>query len=209
MEASTFKLKTPHITGGRSHTPLAQTEHMTIGLNYYIPGRKNKLHTHPGEDHTFVVMDGQATFYNKDHQPTVLNKGEGIILPENHYYYFQSTDEGISGWGSCSGNGELIEFVVARILCPLIIGMDPTRIDDVWDQAYVRGGHKEFGTRGIGVVALSGIDVALWDILGKVRGLPLHQLLGGKCRDKVPVYATALYPEEPAKVAARARAFAE
>ena len=62
MEASTFKLKTPHITGGRSHTPLAQTEHMTIGLNYYIPGRKNKLHTHPGEDHTCVVMDGQATF---------------------------------------------------------------------------------------------------------------------------------------------------
>ena len=93
MEASTFKLKTPHITGGRSHTPLAQTEHMTIGLNYYIPGRKNKLHTHPGEDHTFVVMDGQATFYNKDHQPTILNKGEGIILPENHYYYFQSTGD--------------------------------------------------------------------------------------------------------------------
>ena len=93
MEASTFKLKTPHIDGGRSHIPLAKTEHMTIGLNYYIPGRKNKLHTHPGEDHTFVVMDGQATFYNKDHQPTVLNKGEGIMLPENHYYYFQSTGD--------------------------------------------------------------------------------------------------------------------
>jgi mannose-6-phosphate isomerase-like protein (cupin superfamily) len=38
-------------------------------------------------------MDGQATFYNKDHQPTVLSKGEGIILPENHYYYFQSTGD--------------------------------------------------------------------------------------------------------------------
>jgi mannose-6-phosphate isomerase-like protein (cupin superfamily) len=93
MDASTFKLKTPHITGGRSHIPLAQTEHMTIGLNYYVPGRKNKLHTHPGEDHTFVVMDGQATFYNKEHQPTVLNRGEGIMLPENHYYYFASTGD--------------------------------------------------------------------------------------------------------------------
>src|SRR5918995_498288 len=119
------------------------------------------------------------------------------------------TDEGISGWGSCSGNGELIEFVVAKILCPLIIGMDPTRIDDVWDQAYVRGGHKEFGTRGIGVVALSGIDVALWDIMGKIHGQPLYQILGGKCRDKVPVYATALYPEDPAIVARRARGFAD
>ena len=93
MEASTFKLKTPHITGGRSHIPLAQTKNMTIGLNYYVPGRKNKLHTHPGEDHTFVVIDGQATFYNKDHEPTVLNKGEGILLPENHYYYFASTGD--------------------------------------------------------------------------------------------------------------------
>jgi D-galactarolactone cycloisomerase len=119
------------------------------------------------------------------------------------------TDEGISGIGSASGNGELIEVIVAKVLKPLLIGMDPTDIDAVWDKAYVRGGHKEFGTRGIGVVALSGIDIALWDILGKVRGLPLYQLLGGKCRDKVPVYATALYPEEPSKVAARARAFAD
>jgi mannose-6-phosphate isomerase-like protein (cupin superfamily) len=94
MEASTFKLKTPQITGGRSHIPLAATESMSVGLNYYTPGRKNKLHTHPGEDHTFVVMEGQATFYNKEHEPTVLNKGEGIMLPENHYYYFQNTGEG-------------------------------------------------------------------------------------------------------------------
>ena len=101
------------------------------------------------------------------------------------------------------------ELIIARVLKPLIVDMDPTEIDAIWDKAYVRGGHKEFGTRGIGVVALSGIDIALWDILGKVRGVPLYQLLGGKCRDKVPVYATALYPEEPSKVAARARAFAE
>ena len=119
------------------------------------------------------------------------------------------TDEGITGFGSCSGNGELIEVIAARVLKPLLIGMDPTQIDEIWDKAYVRGGHKEFGTRGVGVVALSGIDVALWDILGKVRGVPLYQLLGGKCHDKVPVYATALYPEEPSKVAKRARRFAE
>jgi D-galactarolactone cycloisomerase len=56
---------------------------------------------------------------------------------------------------------------------------------------------------------MSGVDIALWDILGKVRGLPLYELLGGKRRDKVPVYATALYPEEPLKVASRARAFVE
>jgi len=119
------------------------------------------------------------------------------------------TDEGIFGIGSCSGNGELIEAVVGRVLEPILLGMDPRDTDEIWDRAYVRGGHKEFGTRGVGVVALSGVDIALWDILGKARGLPLYELLGGKCRDRVPVYATALYPEEPSKVAKRARGFAE
>lgn len=119
------------------------------------------------------------------------------------------TDDGLSGLGSCSGNGELIEVIVAKVLKPLLIGMDPTDIEAIWDTAYFRGGHKEFGTRGIGVVALSGVDVALWDILGKSQGVPLYELLGGKCRDKVPVYATALYPEAPEKVAARAREFAD
>jgi D-galactarolactone cycloisomerase len=119
------------------------------------------------------------------------------------------TDEGVSGIGSCSGNGELIEVIIAKVLKPLLVGMDPTRIDEIWDSVYLRGGHKEFGTRGVGVVALSGVDMALWDILGKARGLPLYKLLGGQVRDRVPVYATALYPEEPSKVAARARAFAD
>jgi len=119
------------------------------------------------------------------------------------------TDDGVSGIGSCSGNGELIEIIIEKVLKPLLVGMDPTAIEDIWDRAYMRGGHKEFGTRGIGIVALSGVDIALWDILGKVRGLPVYQLLGGKYRDKVPVYATALYPEEPSKVARRARGFAD
>lgn len=119
------------------------------------------------------------------------------------------TDEGITGVGSCSGNGDLIEVIVAKILKPLLVGMDPIEIDQIWDTAYVRGGHKEFGTRGVGVVTLSGIDMALWDILGKVRNVPVYQLLGGRCRDKVPVYATALYPEQPAKMARRAREFAD
>ena len=119
------------------------------------------------------------------------------------------TDEGISGIGSASGNGELIETIVAKVLKPMLVGMDPTAIDAIWDKAYYRGGHKEFGTRGIGVVALSGVDIALWDILGKARGEPLYKLLGGKVRDKVPVYATALYPEEVSKVVKRAYDFAE
>lgn len=93
MEASTFKIKTPRLTGGRSHTPLARTELAFIGLNYYVPGRKNTLHTHPGEDHAFVVLEGEATFHDKAGTATLLKKGEGIMLPEGWHYWFQNTGQ--------------------------------------------------------------------------------------------------------------------
>ncbi|TAJ80914.1 cupin domain-containing protein, partial [bacterium] len=91
MEAQTFELKTPFLTGGRSHMPLSRTELASVGLNYYTPGRKNTLHTHPGEDHAFIVLDGEATFYDKEEKATVLKKGQGIMLPEGWYYWFQNT----------------------------------------------------------------------------------------------------------------------
>jgi len=93
MEAQTFELKTPFLTGGRSHMPLSRTEMASVGLNYYTPGRKNTLHTHPGEDHAFIVLDGEATFYDKEEKATVLKKGQGIMLPEGWYYWFQNTGE--------------------------------------------------------------------------------------------------------------------
>jgi D-galactarolactone cycloisomerase len=120
-----------------------------------------------------------------------------------------NTDEGITGIGSCSGNATLIEIIVDRMLKPLLVGMDPTNIEQVWDKAYFRGGVRALGSRGIGVVALSGIDIALWDILGKVKGLPIYQLLGGPRREKVPVYATALYPDLVERVVQKAVSLAE
>ena len=82
MEAFTYKLKTPMITtveephSARRHGINVRGNQLLFGN-----GRKNKLHCHFGEDHTFVVLDGQATFYNKEHRPSVLNKGEAIMLP--------------------------------------------------------------------------------------------------------------------------------
>ena len=79
------------------------------------------------------------------------------------------TDEGVTGVGSCSGNGLVLEAIVAHVLKPLLIGMDPLAIEEVWDTAYFRAGVRAFGSRGVGVVALSGVDIALWDIAGKVK----------------------------------------
>lgn len=88
MDAKVFELSTPVLTGGRSHMPLIRTDLASVGLNYYAPGRKNTMHTHPGEDHAFVVLEGEATFYDKNENPTVLKKGQGIMLPEGSYYHF-------------------------------------------------------------------------------------------------------------------------
>lgn len=119
------------------------------------------------------------------------------------------TDEGLTGIGSCSGNSSLLEVIIARVLKPVLIGKDPTKLEDLWEECYFRAGVKAFGSRGIGVVALSGIDIALWDIRGKIENLPLFKLLSKTPHDKVDVYATALYPEETSKVVAKARKFAE
>jgi oxalate decarboxylase/phosphoglucose isomerase-like protein (cupin superfamily) len=91
MEARTFEIKTPLLTGGRSQMPLARTDLVTVMLNYYTPGRKNTLHNHPGEDHIFVVLDGEVTFYDKEDKSTVVKKGEGILIPGDWYYCFQNT----------------------------------------------------------------------------------------------------------------------
>jgi D-galactarolactone cycloisomerase len=117
------------------------------------------------------------------------------------------TDEGIAGVGSCSGNGATIEVMIEKVLKPLLVGKNPLQIGELWEASYFRSVAKELGSRGLGVVALSGVDIALWDILGKAKGEPVFKLLGGVVRDAVPVYATALYPEEPAEVVKKAVAF--
>ena len=91
MEAKVFELKTPLLTAGRSIMPLARTDLVSVSLNYYAPGRKNSLHTHPSEDHAFVVLDSEATFYDKEGNATVRKKGQGIVLPEGYYYRFENS----------------------------------------------------------------------------------------------------------------------
>ena len=119
------------------------------------------------------------------------------------------TDEGIVGFGSCSGNEAVVEAIIVRALKPLLMGKDPLQIQELWETAYVGTGIGEYGSQAIGVIALSGVDIALWDILGKAKNLPVYKLLGGRSRERVQVYATALYPEETAKVVKKALAFVE
>lgn len=102
------------------------------------------------------------------------------------------TDSGVSGWGeaaSFAGCGELVVQTI-RFLEKRYLGQDPTMISKLYDESYHYTQH--FGRRGLVINALSGIDVALWDILGKVAGLPVYKLLGAS-RSSINYYFNAGY----------------
>ena len=92
-KAEVFSLRTPLLSEGRSGAKVAATDLLTIRVKVYAEGGENGLHTHTDEDHAFVILEGQATFYDQDDNPTVVNKNEGIMLPRGAYYYFQSTGD--------------------------------------------------------------------------------------------------------------------
>jgi galactonate dehydratase len=111
------------------------------------------------------------------------------------------TDEGITGVGECSGWPRVIETAV-HDLKHVLIGEDPGNIEQLWKkmQAAIMG---HGGTGVVGGGALTGIDMALWDIKGKALGTPVWNLLGGKLRDRIRIYAHAKTPEVALQLKAR------
>lgn len=99
------------------------------------------------------------------------------------------TDEGVIGWGECFGPGNVAianAAIVEQVIQPMIMGMDPLDREVIWHRVYNL--LRDHGRGGMPIQALSGIDIALWDIAAKVAGQPLHVLLGGQFRPRVPVY---------------------
>jgi len=104
----------------------------------------------------------------------------------NYMFLVVDTDEGISGVGEAGLTWkELAVAGVVEHLKPALVGQDANRIEHLW-QVMTRGGFFPAGK--IAASAISAIDIALWDIQGKARGVPVYQLLGGLCRDKVVCY---------------------
>ena len=101
-----------------------------------------------------------------------------------------TSDTGHTGWGEGYGPAGLIKAGI-EFLTPFIIGQDPLATETIWSIMYRRT--VDFARRGIMVSALSAIDVALWDLKGKIMEQPVHLLLGGKKRDVVVPYATGMY----------------
>jgi D-galactarolactone cycloisomerase len=103
------------------------------------------------------------------------------------------TDEGITGWGDCYGPADLARVSVEKLLKSQIVGKDPFDVEVIWEHLYNRV--KDYGLSGNTICGISGIDIALWDIIGKACNKPVHKLIGGAFRDRVPAYATGIYFE--------------
>ena len=116
------------------------------------------------------------------------------------------TDEGLTGIGEVDSAPEAVRALVdapgshaiANSLRELLVGEDPLEVDRLWHKMY--RGLIYVGRRGIALHALSGIDIALWDLKGKAEGKPVAELIGTPKRDKVRAYASMLMPDEPAEV---------
>jgi len=99
------------------------------------------------------------------------------------------TDEGITGWGECFGPGNIAlanKFIIENVISPMVLGEDPINKEKIWHKVYNL--LRDSGQKGMPIQALSGLDIALWDILGKKSKLPLYQLIGGKCNNEIAVY---------------------
>ncbi|MCL7745772.1 mandelate racemase/muconate lactonizing enzyme family protein [Halalkalibacter alkaliphilus] len=102
------------------------------------------------------------------------------------------TDQGISGIGEAFalGSAHSLQQIIDEILSPLLIGEDPTSIEYLWDKMYKLT--FRVGRRGIVLAAMSAIDIALWDLMGKLTNMPVYKLLGGYT-NKVNAYASGGY----------------
>ncbi len=122
----------------------------------------------------------------------VQNRSAAIVVIES--------DEGVTGYGEALGAPLVMKALIERQLKPLLVGEDPTRTTYLWEKMYnvARLGLSlyygrsmpEGGVPGDKMRAMSGIDIALWDLAGKASGVPSHKLMGGAVRDRIRAYAS-------------------
>lgn len=121
--------------------------------------------------------------------PELLGYSQQYYAKRSAHLVEIETDEGITGWGECFGPGNIAianKSIVENVIQPMILGDDQMDRDVIWHKVYNL--MRDHGQKGMPLQALSGVDIALWDIAGKVAQLPLHKLLGGAHRKDIPVY---------------------
>jgi len=115
------------------------------------------------------------------------------------------TDAGHVGIGNAALAPRVSKQTIDVYLKPMLIGADPWDVEFLWQHMYRRT--LAFGRKGIGMTAISAVDIALWDILGKAAGQPVFRLLGGRTKPRIPVYASRLYSQPLDELAAETQKY--
>ena len=121
--------------------------------------------------------------------PETLGYSQQYYKKRTSHIVEVETDEGITGWGECFGPGNIAfanKGIVEKVIQPIVLGMQALDRDVIWHKVYNL--MRDHGQKGMPLQALSGVDIALWDIAGKAANLPLYKMIGGAHRDKVEVY---------------------
>nr|WP_232372424.1 mandelate racemase/muconate lactonizing enzyme family protein [Acuticoccus mangrovi] len=135
--------------------------------------------------------------------PETLGYSQQMYRRRTAHLVEVSTDAGITGWGECFGPGNVAlanRAIVEAVIAPMIVGRDALAREVVWHHVYNL--LRDHGQKGMPLQALSGIDIALWDIAGKATGLSIARLLGGPFRTDVPVYGYGMMLRPSADLAA-------
>ncbi|PPC75550.1 L-rhamnonate dehydratase [Pokkaliibacter plantistimulans] len=101
------------------------------------------------------------------------------------------TDEGVVGIGNVALAPRIAKAIIDQYLTPLVLNQDPFDYEYLWQRMY--RSTLAWGRKGVAMAAISAIDIALWDIMGKATGRPVFKLLGGRTKEKIPCYASKLY----------------
>ncbi|MFE7416818.1 mandelate racemase/muconate lactonizing enzyme family protein [Rhodococcus sp. NPDC057529] len=135
------------------------------------------------------------TYVLKSPLPQPFAYSQGWVTARSTTLVRIRTDDGVEGWGETFSVGlqppEIAAAVVESALAPLILDRDPFDVEVLWNEMYLRT--RDFGRKGVVVGAISAIDIALWDIIGKSVGRPVYQLLGGAFRNRIQCYATGFF----------------
>jgi L-rhamnonate dehydratase len=118
-----------------------------------------------------------------------------------------ASDAGEVGIGEAALAPRVSKQVIDLYLKPILLGQNPFDVEFLWQHMYRRT--LAFGRKGIGMVAISAVDIALWDLMGKLTKQPVFRLLGGRTKARIPVYASRLYSQPLEDLAREARQYKE
>ncbi|HUL74493.1 MAG TPA: L-rhamnonate dehydratase [Vicinamibacterales bacterium] len=115
------------------------------------------------------------------------------------------TDAGLVGLGNAALAPRVTKQTIDLYLKPLLVGRDPFDVEWLWQLMYRKT--MAFGRKGVGMAAISAVDIAIWDVLGKAARQPVFRLLGGRTKRTIPVYASRLYSQPLDELAAEAKKY--